>query len=201
MLAATALGGLLAAGGGFLGVWWSEKRTAEREERQRHWAREDRNFEDLREACLHFRGLYYRVRNELSSAEDEARVADLPEDWSEELDEASERLYIYGSVALTEAASRAHSTLLRAWMRQEFIGPLTREQVEERNDPRWAFDGSGIDLTAVIRTELGVPPQDWEAYLKTWAPEDPGKRYVDQFAPGELQKWFERKDAAEAAEK
>jgi len=81
LLIPTIVGGLLALCGGVLGQWFSDRRTAKRE--QRAWDREDRNrtFDDRRKACVDFYSLAAATSTALRTANKWPGVLEVPPDW------------------------------------------------------------------------------------------------------------------------
>lgn len=110
ILAPTALGGLLALGGGFGGQWWSERRAVAREQRDREhevfiWAR------NLRlESHLRFLSVFDLQMRLLDEASRRGEESDAPEDFVAPLMDLQENLRLMCS---EETADRAFKALLR----------------------------------------------------------------------------------------
>lgn len=107
-LATTVLGGVLAIGGGFLGAWWSERRTAEREARVREheldvWARGLRY-----EAHVKFLDLFGAKYRLYLDTEEDPNALDPPDDWLVPVWDAFQRLRI---VCEQETADKAEAAV------------------------------------------------------------------------------------------
>lgn len=137
-LATTTLGGALAIGGGFLGAWWSERRTADREARARAheldvWARGLRY-----EAHVKFLDVFdekYRIYLE---AEHESTPVEPPDDWLVPVWDAYNRLRIVceqETADQAEAAVKAlHDCLFGRgrweqvqWASDQYLGAMRKE--------------------------------------------------------------------------
>ncbi len=110
MLATTTLGGLLAVGGGFLGVWWTERRAADRDRREREherevWARGLRY-----EAHLKFLDVFDTKYRVYMDAEDDRYQVEAPDDWLVPVRNEYQRLRIVSeqwTADLAEALAKA----------------------------------------------------------------------------------------------
>lgn len=163
-LAPTALGGLLALGGGFFGQWWSERRTVERE--QRAWAREDvhRTFDDRREIYVAYYTLLkasarmvYNASMELGSIEDE---------WQMPLFDSLNRLRLFAGPRVDLVAGDAYNAL---WQWGHRVHQVQRGEVVVPRDPHGLLDDAQayrleerydeleVQLLKAIRHELRIP--------------------------------------------
>ena len=106
-LAQTALGGVLVAGGGFLGQWWSERRAVAREHRDREherqvWARGIRY-----ETHVQFISTYQRLRKAVEDARDQGMDVEAPEDYLVPLHDQMTSLRLISQQATQDKALRA----------------------------------------------------------------------------------------------
>lgn len=159
-LAPTALGGLLAVGGGFAGQLWGERRTVERE--RRAWAREDahRTFDDRRAAYLDLLGALRRMEDEVHAFmdHDEPLVATT---WVLPIQDPLNRVMVFAPAPGREAAQEAYGALFAFEAQVQAALKLPGKPwtyYDENVQPaevRWiaAYDR----LIEVIRRDLRVP--------------------------------------------
>jgi hypothetical protein len=105
-LAPTALGGALALGGGFLGQWWGERRTVERE--QRAWEREDRgrSYDQRRDAYSDFLASFNAFYDKAAFAKMMDSHQEPPEDWLSPLYFKYVTLRVFGAKSIAETANQ-----------------------------------------------------------------------------------------------
>jgi hypothetical protein len=140
-LAPTALGGLLALGGGFLGQWWSERRAVERE--QRAWARDQkaRSYEATRLAYSRFLGAYDEHVDVLMRQPEEIDFSDW--DWAAKLDPLVTEVVIFGTKPAAKLARTMVQQLLDHGFDHRSVDPL------DMQDARLAF-------VEELRADLGI---------------------------------------------
>lgn len=109
-LASTAVGGILALAGGFVGQWWGERRAVERE--HRIWARDQRarSYDATRLAYTDFLGLWDRHVDLAMRRPDDVDFQDW--DWAEGLPPAVSRVTVFGTAQAAHLANTMVSTLL-----------------------------------------------------------------------------------------
>lgn len=109
-IAPTALGGILALAGGFVGQWWGERRAVEREQRLGARDQKARSYEATRLAYTDFLGLWDRHVDLAMRRPDDVDFQDW--DWADALPPAVSRISVFGTAQAAHLAHTMVHTLL-----------------------------------------------------------------------------------------